>query len=392
MFKIIQAVVRKDLRQYFADKKAVLISVLVPLGIAFFMATIFGSQSQSTRPATKIDVLVASESQPELQKLLKALSKVKDVNIIPSSIENARAQVKAGKAVLAMVVSDGFVDKMTVAFGDQTAQKPKAEFISDPSKRIESQMAQAQVSGGLMGSAVGAKYGEQFAPDAGGGMPFETQSTDLGPEKKVEQEKQRVASVAHVFCGMAIQGILFGAIEAAMQLMRDRQKGMLKRLTAAPISPRWFLLGRILSSAIKALFVLCIVLGMGMLLFKFRVSGSLLGLGLVLIASALMSACFGLFVSALGKTEAQSRGLSTLAVLAMAMLGGAWFPAFMFPGWVQTVSKLVPVRWAVDGLDAMIWRGLGLGDALPLAGVTLLFAVGFAAFGVWRFSWEPEAG
>ena len=48
----------------------------------------------------------------------------------------------------------------------------------------------------------------------------------------------------------------------------------------------------------------------------------------------------------------------------MVMLGGAWVPSFVFPEWLQTVSLFVPTRWAVDGLDAMTWRGLGLDAAL----------------------------
>ncbi len=40
------------------------------------------------------------------------------------------------------------------------------------------------------------------------------------------------------------------------------------------------------------------------------------------------------------------------------MLGGAWFPVFLMPQWVQTVSLAIPARWAVDGFDGMLWRGL----------------------------------
>ena len=128
----------------------------------------------------------------------------------------------------------------------------------------------------------------------------------------------------------------------------------------------------------------------GILIFHFKITGSLVGLALMLFTSALMTASFGLFVSALGRTEAQSRGLSTLVVLIMTMLGGAWFPASMFPDWVQVISKCIPVRWAVDGMDAMTWRGQELAAALPFAGVLLLFTVGFAAIGLTRFRWDTE--
>ena len=70
-----------------------------------------------------------------------------------------------------------------------------------------------------------------------------------------------------------------------------------------------------------------------------------------------------------------SAGVTTLAVLMMVMLGGAWVPTFVFPAWLQRATMVVPVRWAVDGLDAMTWRGIGLsGAAMPV-----LVLTGFAA-------------
>ena len=48
----------------------------------------------------------------------------------------------------------------------------------------------------------------------------------------------------------------------------------------------------------------------------------------------------------------------------------------------------MPTRWAIDGLDAMTWRGLGLQAAwLPVA-VMLAFTAVFSAIAIARFQWE----
>ncbi len=70
------------------------------------------------------------------------------------------------------------------------------------------------------------------------------------------------------------------------------------------------------------------------------------------------------------------------------MLGGAWVPSFIFPEWLQSATLVVPTRWAIDGLAAMTWRGLGIDAALAPMGVLLAFAAGFAALAFWRFKWE----
>ena len=98
-----------------------------------------------------------------------------------------------------------------------------------------------------------------------------------------------------------------------------------------------------------------------------------------------MASTFGLLVAALGNSPATARGITTLAVLMMVMLGGAWVPSFIFPAWLQQFTLAVPVRWAVDGLDAMTWRGIGFRGAIAPAAVLFGFAAAFSAIAASRF-------
>jgi ABC-2 type transport system permease protein len=52
------------------------------------------------------------------------------------------------------------------------------------------------------------------------------------------------------------------------------------------------------------------------------------------------------------------------------------------------VTEFIPTRWAVDGLDAMTWRGLPLQAALAPTAVLLGFSGLFALIAIWRFNWE----
>ena len=53
---------------------------------------------------------------------------------------------------------------------------------------------------------------------------------------------------------------------------------------------------------------------------------------------------------------------------------------------------VVPTRWAVDGLDAMTWRGLGVGAAVAPVVVLPGVAALFTAIAIWRFDWEEPRG
>jgi ABC-2 type transport system permease protein len=195
-------------------------------------------------------------------------------------------------------------------------------------------------------------------------------------------------SYAHAFAGMGVQFLLFAGIDLAMGILLERERGLWKRFRSAPVSRFTMLGARAMSGTVLTLLTLLVSFGFAMLVFGVRIEGSIAGFALVALACAIMAATFGLLVSALGRTAAATRRVATLAVLIMVMLGGAWVPSFIFPAWLQTVTVVIPARWAVDGLDAMTWRGLGLQAALMPTLVLLLFSAVFGALTLWKFRWE----
>ena len=50
----------------------------------------------------------------------------------------------------------------------------------------------------------------------------------------------------------------------------------------------------------------------------------------------------------------------------------------------------VPTRWAIDGLDAMTWRGLGMDAAGVAMAAELGFALLFAALALTKFRRDQQ--
>jgi ABC-2 type transport system permease protein len=134
--------------------------------------------------------------------------------------------------------------------------------------------------------------------------------------------------------------------------------------------------------------IMLAVFGFARVVFGVRIEGSFPGFLGVCAAFALMTAAFGLLVSVAGRTPEATRGIAIVVTLVLVMLGGSWVPTFIFPQWLQNATFAIPTRWAVDGLDGMIWRGLPFHDALAPIGAMLAFAVAFGGVAVWRFRWE----
>ena len=105
-----------------------------------------------------------------------------------------------------------------------------------------------------------------------------------------EQVTAAVAATVHAFVGMTVQGVLFFAIEAAMGLLRDRNRGIWRRFRAAPVPRTALLGGRALSGTAIASLIAAAVLLFGAAFFGVRVSGSAIGFLLVCLGTALMAA------------------------------------------------------------------------------------------------------
>jgi ABC-2 type transport system permease protein len=102
-----------------------------------------------------------------------------------------------------------------------------------------------------------------------------------------------------------------------------------------------------------ALALLCVMFGFALAVFGVRIANPLGFIGGDLLL--LLTASFGPLIAALadGAGGARDRGVFTLI---MVMLGGAWVASFMFPTGCSR-PRCAGAR-AIDGPDAMTWRGL----------------------------------
>jgi len=429
MLTPIAAMVRKDLQLFFADRRAVIMSFVVPIAIASFFGSIFSGPSENSE-AAKIPVAIVDQDGSAISRgIVSSAQTEKNFKLSQPTADEMRDLVRHGKITVGVVIPKGFGDAAGKAFfagGD----KPQLDLLYDPSHATELAMVRGIFTQHVMEAVSKEMFsgpaGRQAVDDALNRLPeskmpaddrkalttmlhavqdFYTKTdttapgnTARAPGLTMPYSTHEVAvtsgeniaynGYAHSFAGMGLQFLLFAATSLGIEILLERQKGLWKRLRSAPISRLSLLAGKTLSMTIVSLMTLLVSFAFAIVVFKVRISGSVIGFLGVSIAASLMAATFGLLVAALGETPQAARGVSTLAVLMMVMLGGAWVPTFVFPAWLQKVTLVVPARWAVDGLDAMTWRGIGFSGAVMPILVLLGFAAVFAAVAISRFRWE----
>jgi ABC-2 type transport system permease protein len=422
--------IRKDLLLFFGDRRSVILSFVVPIAIASFFGSIFSSSS-SKEPA-RIDVSMIDHDNSTISKAILASARAdKNLRLSTPTEAEAREAVRGGRMTVAVIIPKGFGEAAGKAFLGLGTQ-PALDLLYDPSHVTELAMVRGvlaehvmqAVSREMFGGSQGRSLVEQTLPTIDS-LPMEArqkaallqmlrsvqsfynqQSTAATPgaagqpaaglnmpytvreEPMTSGTNVKYNGYAHSFGGMAVQFLLFAMANLGIEMLLERQRGLWKRLRSAPVSRFTLLAGKVVSGALISLMTLWVSFAFAIIVFRVRIEGSILGFVGVSIACALMAATFGLLVAAIGRTPASARAVTTLAVLMMVMLGGAWVPVFVFPAWLQQATKVVPVRWAVDGLDAMTWRGLGLSGAVGPIVVLLGFALIFGGVAAARFRWE----
>ncbi len=435
MITALSALVAKDLRLFVRDRRAMILSFVVPFALAALMGGVTGG---SGKPEDILIAVTDGDQSDVSKEILAKMGADKTFKMDVVSAEEARLRVGKGQTDVAVLFPAGFGHGASQAFfGGGT--RPTLTLLYDPSHSATRAMVEGVltehvmevVSSRLMDSGAGAdvvneslqklqndaqmdparrtalsgllnsvltwqkvqgdaaaKPAEGTAKSGGGGgfkVPYETTS------EPITAGGAPYNGYSHSFGGMGVQFVLFTGIEMAVAILTERQRGLWRRFRAAPLAKSTLLLSRVLSGAIIATTVFAVLMAGGAAFFHVEVHGSLPGLAVVLAAFGIMCSAFGLMIAAIGKTPQAARGLAVFAVLIMVMLGGAWIPAFLFPPLLQQITLVMPTRWVVDAIDAMTWRGLGFMDIVPAVGVLLGFAVVFGAIGALRFRWDADA-
>ena len=416
------ALIRKDLILFLSDRRALVISLALPIVIAAFFGSLFGGSAKTSA----IDVALVQQDTSEIgNKIAAGLKADPNLHVTPLAMADADKAVRKGDQKVAIVLPVGFGEAAGAAlFG--SGEKPSISLLYDPSqpavlamvKGMLTQQVMSVVSAEMFGGKMGqemterslhqldeqartdpdsralrdmlasvqkyqtlpAKDGAAAGPSKGLSMPFTTADKQLSSGVA----EQGYNAYAHAFAGMGVQFILFMGIDMGIGILLARRSGVWSRLLAAPVSLTQVLLARAASGAIIAFALLCIVFAVAVFGFGVHIA-SLPGFIGMALCFGVLTASLGLVIAAFGKTPEAARKIAMFAILVMVMLGGAWMPSFLFPQWMQTLTMAVPTRWAIDGLDAVTWRGMDAMAAAPAMGVQLGFALLFGLLALWKF-------
>ncbi len=226
-------------------------------------------------------------------------------------------------------------------------------------------------------------------PAFGGWRPVEITTSQVTRPAAAGRPRYPSSSFAICFPQGIIWGVMACAATFAASLLVERTRGTLPRLTVAPFA-RWHILaGKAAACFFTTAGLIVALLFVARLGFGVRPAS----LPLLLVAILCVTvAIVGLMMvlSVLGKTEQAVSGISWALIVVLAMLGGGMLPLAFMPPWMQTLSDVSLVKWAILALEGAIWRGFSPAEMTLPCGVLLSVGVVGFAVGAGVFRWSEQ--
>lgn len=427
---------RKDLLLFGRDRTALLLTFLLPIVLGTIFGTAMSSMAGGGgggAAAPRVELVVEDRDRSEeSQDLIAALRAAAGLDV--SLVDDARRPVAGGSKPCGLVIPAGY--GAGVAAGEPpelTLLRDPSRTISQ--QVVLFQLApvllprQAQALGaGVMGRALdlidfpfagrteaeaalrasyeriealigelvtrgeweGTEPAAGLAPEPGASSPVAIREPGFDPLRELPRflglasedvvgrsatGLQRSYGPSHAFAAMAVMMLLFSVVGAGGTLLQEQAEGTLTRLRLTPAAGGAVLIGKLIAVSLISLAQLVLLFTYGGLVFDVPVLDAPLHLALVSLVWVWLAIGIGILFSVACRTQKQLEGLSTLVILVMSAVGGAWFPREITPEWFRAVGSITPVAWAMDAYHGVLWYGKGILPTDERPGIWLQLAL-----------------
>ena len=158
--------------------------------------------------------------------------------------------------------------------------------------------------------------------------------------------------------GIIAQSAMFIAIFYGIQIIWERDAGILNKLLVTPTPRSALITGKAFAAGVKSLIqavvvvVIAAILGVALTWNPLK----LIGVGAIVILGSAFFSCLSMTIAGIVLSRDRLMGFGQAITMPLFFGSNALYPVAIMPGWLQAVSKANPLSYEVDAL-----RGLLLG-------------------------------
>jgi ABC-2 type transport system permease protein len=158
--------------------------------------------------------------------------------------------------------------------------------------------------------------------------------------------------------GIIAQSGMFVAIFYGIQIIWERDAGVLTKLLVTPTPRSALIVGKSFAAAIRSLtqvvvvLVLSAILGVTLSENPIRIVGAFL---IVMMGSAFF-ACLSMSIAGVVLKRDRLMGIGQMMTMPLFFASSALYPVAIMPGWLQALSHVNPLSYEVDALRGLLIR------------------------------------
>jgi ABC-2 type transport system permease protein len=398
----------KDLRRFSGDRRALFFSLLFPfLFVGLFGSILSSVDSEDERMTLHI---VTREDAGGISRLIARSMETEDeadldpgepVIVWDKSYDEDLQAVTDGHLEGFLSFPEDFTDAISRGYRTtiEVVTEPDATYtraaLNSVAEAIAAQIGHQQVAKGAI-TALMVEGWLDSPGDTGrvsaelplflsiqAGVPMRASLIEYAVDQAGPVEGQE--PVNYVIPGYLVMFVFMSAASAAEAIVRERQNFTLERLLTTSVSREAILAGTFAGMAARGLVQIFLFWTVGILLYHMDLGtapGAVVVLSLIMVV---MSSAFALMLATLARTQRSAASIATVTSLALAPLGGCWWPLFITPRWMQFLAKLTPHGWATTGFNKLLLFGADFSSVVPEMAAVLGFAALFGTIAIWRF-------
>lgn len=352
-------------KQYLRSPTATFFTLAFPIILILIFGSVFGSPGEIS-----VEIHVQDLDKTDLSSaLVDSLGEtgVLDVVTVPSD-QDLEAYITDQSITVALLVPAGFGGDVTRALGGDSTAEPEITLYGDPSSSAF-QTARGAVLGGVTGF--------NFVLSAASPV------VSVGTQTIAEESFGPIDYLLPGIIGITVLFPLFAMSSTAAEY---RERHYFKLLATTPLRKSEFLLSRtVWLLGLTFLSVILMIL-IARAVFDARffitpIAVALITAGIVLFVS------LGILIGNFARDIEAASAVANVVYFPMMFLSGTFWSVDIMPGFVQTISRALPLTYFNDGLrDTLIFGNVesALTNLGIVAGLAIVLFVLAARFMIWR--------
>lgn len=361
----------KDLLEFERNRIGLIFLFLMPFFMLIMTGFIFptgNSYSDIPVAVADLDNTVASHQFMAGMQMLNNKSNMMVFTNV-TSIDEAKTLITRGQVYGAIIIPEGFGANQSLG------KQSNVTILSDnsiPQIAMTMQGIGSQVVS-ILGSMQGAMNVQMLSIKAN--QTVDPQAV-IAPFKAQQQGTVpgNMNYFSFVAPGLLMMIVMMGAMTGIPRaISHEKEIGTFDGILAAPVNEISIIMGKTIAQTVRGFIQGIIVLIMAILVFGVTIQGSILLTFGVLLLGIFSFIGMGILLTALSNNEETSMILMTVIQFPMMFLTGVFFPIQQMPWFMQWLSQLLPLTYAVTAMRKVMILGAGIQDILPEVVILVVF-------------------